>query len=376
MKRTYVLLVLLALQPGGRGRQDAGSGAAQPVAVESAPAAATMHRTAGAPADLRPAVRRLRQGFVRLLVDRPLAPAGPQDRRTIQTTVSGLRLDDAGHVLTVGDAIEGAVMVSAEDDDGALSVCEFVGYDPQTNVGVVRTHPKEIPDWTAVGAVDVAPGLPVFALGNPFGLGTTVSAGWVTGTARTIESRGYELADLLQLSLAINPGDQGGPVADLDGRLVGMLLTRYRPVRPPGPDGMESSEEVEPHGISFAIPVGKARAIAERLVEAHAAWQRDPKRSGPWLGVRALEIESDALRAQLRLEPDQGVLIERVYTGSPAEVAGIRPNDVVLRFGAEPLAGLQHFGTLVRSTGVGACVTVEVLREGRRIELDLVIGVR
>ncbi len=283
--------------------------------------------------------------------------------------ISGLIVDEAGHVLTVGDVLDGADLVSAENENGQLTACEIIGYDPQTNVGVLRTSALDGEPPAFAEGLAIETGLPIVAVGNPFGLGTSIQFGHVTGTGRTIESLGYEWSDLLQISIDVNPGDQGGPIATLDGRVIGMLLIRYRAPA-------EESPGIEARGISFALPIDKARTIVRQLIVAHAQRQAEREGERPWLGVRLEEVESGPLRSQLRLAPDQGVLIQRIYGDSPADAAGLRVNDVVVEFNAQPVLGLKQFGFLVRGMNVGESVRVVVIREGERRALDLIIGAR
>lgn len=320
--------------------------------------------------DLRDAVAAVRPGYVRLMVEhRPkgLDLAARTGRATL-TTISGVLMDDDGHVLTMGDALLEADLVSAETEGGEITLCDILGYDPQTSVGVVRLRVPRASTLTF--ATDPAEaGLPVFSLGNPFGLGTTVSVGHVTGTDRTIDVRGFEWSDLLQISMAMNPGDQGGPIADAEGRVVGVMLTRYL-------GQADVTSTVEPQGISFGLPIAKAMAVATSLIEAGMQASEPATGDQPWVGIRVRAIEDDVLQSQLRLAPEQGILVERVFQGSPAMNAGLRNHDVVVQFGAEAVRGLQHFGALVRSLNVGEQVELVVVRGGEKQSLHLVVGAR
>ncbi|MFG0316987.1 MAG: S1C family serine protease [Planctomycetota bacterium JB042] len=339
-----------------------------------APAQPDPDRTTSADApgaDLRSAIAAVRPAYVRLQVEHRPTGVDLQSRtgRATLTSISGLLIDDRGHVLTMGDALIEADLVSAETEDGEITLCDVVGYDPETAVGVVRLVAPREAAFAVAPAAEVEPGLPVFSLGNPFGLGTTVTAGHVTGVDRTIDVRGVEMGGLLQVSMAMNPGDQGGPIADAEGRILGVMLTRYL-------GQPEVTSTVEPQGISFALPIEAALGVARRMIEAYAAAAEPPTGDRPWVGVRVRPIEDDVLKSQLRLAPEQGILVERVFRGSPAMNAGLRMHDVVVRFGAEPVRGLQHFGGLVRSLDVGEQIELVVVRGGEQRTLRLVVGAR
>lgn len=347
-----VLALGCALLASGAGAQ-AGDGSSTPLP---------------APPDLRAAVARVKPAFLRLYVER-----GKQERGGAEApepgfiAISGTLMSGQGYVLTVGDALEGAEVIVAENQLGEIVLADFIACDEATNVGVVRVAGLEAqaPDFAREGSVEA--GLPVFLLGNPFALGITVTPGHVSGVGRTIESRGAEWSNLIQLALPANPGDQGGPIADAEGRVVGMLLTRLW-------HSPEEAEDVEPHGIAFALPIDEALRAAEAGIRAHR--EEAERVAVPWIGVRVQSIKNEALAAQLRLKPGEGVLVERVFKNSPAERAGLRPNDVLVTFGGRLIGGLDRFGQLIRDAGVGTAVTLEVIRGGERIELVAEIGTR
>jgi len=333
------------------------------------------------PVDLQAAVKRVRPAFMLLHAEHRELRYGIAISEPTTTPFSGILFDARGYILTMGQAIQGAEMISAEDHQGQIRLCEPIGYDPGSGVGVLRISPPGAPD--APGDLEHAlpefleaeppeVGQPIFSLGNPCYLGTSLSVGYVTGTGRTLESEGHEWSNLMQLSLAVNPGDQGGPLADREGRVVGMVLTRYRPPE------FGNLREVEVLGISFGLPIGDALTTARQLVEMYdrQASLEDAGERQPWVGVRVSNLESPSLLAQLRLEPKRAVLVESVFRDSPAELAGLERNDVIVEFDAKRLAGLQHFGELIVKSGAGSRVPVIVIRAGERRTLELVIGQR
>ncbi|MFH0946488.1 MAG: trypsin-like peptidase domain-containing protein [Planctomycetota bacterium] len=317
-------------------------------------------------------MRRVRPSFVLLHAEHRRTKFGVDIAEATVTPFSGILFDPNGYILTVGQVIEGAEMISAEDHRGEFELCQAIGYDPASGVGVLKISPREDgqPIQESESAAEV--GQPIFSLGNPYYLGATLSVGHVTGTGRTIESRGRVWTNLLQLSLAVNPGDQGGPILDYQGRLIGMVLTRYRP------PAIASLEDVDVRGISFGLPAQDALITARNLIEVHGQVTSTESTGGgkPWLGVRIQSIEDPILISQLKLGPDRGVLIESVFNDSPARKAGLEKNDVIVEFDRSEVQGLRHFGELVRRSKPGSKVPVLVIRAGDRQLVEMVIGER
>ncbi len=320
-----------------------------------------------APADLVKSAARVRKSVVALRItpeQRDEREPGAMATRS-QAIVSGFVFDHDGDVLTVGDEIQRGA-ISVELEGGRLYIGRLVGVDSVTNVGVVHFDCKDVEPLPAAPADGAALGVAVIGIGNPYGLGGSLSVGHVTGVGRSVESGGFEWNDLLQVSLPMNPGDQGGPVADPEGRVIGMLLTRYRP---------SEESDVDAQGIAFAMPIAAATRIGNELIELDRA---RPQRAsgGPWLGVRGVDIQDPVLRAHLRLESEAGVLIEAVFQDSPASAVGLEKNDVLMSFAGTPIRGAQHLGALVRSTTVSQRVLLEVIRAGATKKFELIIGAR
>lgn len=322
--------------------------------------------------DLRAVVERVRPAFVLLHAEHRSRQFGVDIAEPTITPFSGILFRPDGYILTVGQVIEGAEMISAEDYKGEFELCQPIGYDPASGVGVLKISPREgaLVFLQSESAAEI--GQPIFSLGNPYYLGATLGVGHVTGIKRTIESRGRVWSNLLQLSLAVNPGDQGGPILDYQGRYVGMVLTRYRP------PAIATVEDVDVRGISFGLPAQDALLTANNLIEVYGQQtSTEPRGDGkPWLGVRIQNIEDPILRSQLRLEPNRGVLIESVFNGSPAQRARLEKNDVIVEFDRKVVNGLAHFGELVKQTKPGNSVRVIVIRAGSRQSFELVIGER
>ena len=325
--------------------------------------------------DLRRAVKRVRPAFMLLTAEHRERKYGVVIAEPTMTPFSGILFDPRGYVLTVGQVIEGAEMISAEDYQGQIRLCEPIGYDPGNGVGVVRIIPPDVTEYGLpqfAETTDTELGQQIFSLGNPYYLGTTLAVGYVTGIGRKLESEGREWTNLLQLSLAVNPGDQGGPVVDCEGRVVGMVLTRYRP------PAIGNLRDTEALGISFGLPARDALVTARNLIEMYGQVTSVEIEGGgkPWLGVRVSNLDDPILLSQLQLKPERAVLVESVFRNSPAEFAGLERNDVIVEFDRKRLAGLQHFGELIAKGGAGTRVSVVVIRAGEHRTLELVIGER
>ena len=286
----------------------------------------------------------------------------PQQFR-IEGTGSGFIYDDRGHILTNNHVVEGAgegdIVVSFSD--GSSSPAEVVGVDPATDVAVIRVDPEVLrskPRPAQIGASDdLHVGQWVLAIGSPFGLSQTVTAGIVSATNRNavgiLGREGYE--DFIQTDAAINPGNSGGPLVDIEGRVIGInsaIATRSR---------------ASNAGVGFAIPIEMASYVADALIE-------DGKVRRARLGVVISPLVPE-LAEQFGIDPDRsGILINDVAPGSPAAEAGLKPGDVVVGFKGEEVESLPAFRLDVATSAIDESYELSYIREGKERTAEIILA--
>ena len=269
-----------------------------------------------------------------------------------QSLGSGVIVDaDKGYVLTNNHVIEHADEITVTLRDGRSFKAEVVGTDPEADLAVLRIEAENL-RAVPFGDSDVLEvGDFVVAIGNPFGLGQTVTSGIVSALGRSgLGIEGYE--DFIQTDASINPGNSGGALVDLDGRLVGINTA----IVAPGGGNV---------GIGFAIPVNMARQIMEQLIEYGEV------RRGQ-LGVLIQDVTPELAEA-LDLETHQGAVVAQVMEDSPAARAGLRVGDVIVAVNGEPVKNAAQLRNRIGLLRVGSRVTLEVIRDGRRKTVRAVI---
>jgi len=277
------------------------------------------------------------------------APPAP-DR--LQSLGSGFIIDPSGLVVTNNHVIEGAQQITVTLHDGTVYPATLVGHDERMDLALLRIHaPGPLP-YVSFGDSDrIRVGDWVLAIGNPFGLGGTVTAGIVSARGRNLNEGPYD--DFIQTDAPINRGNSGGPLFDLEGQVIGINTAIFSP----------SGGSV---GIGFAIPGNIARPVLAQLREyGHA-------RLG-WLGVRVQEVTPD-IAASLGLKSPSGALVAGVNPGGPAEKAGVKPGDVILTFNGRKVPDMHSLPLIVAETTIGTSVPVEIWRHGGTETLKATIG--
>ena len=271
----------------------------------------------------------------------------PQEARSLG---SGFIISPDGIVVTNNHVIAGADEIDVYLTDGRRLRAQIVGTDDKTDLAVLKVPGVELP-FVAFGDSDTAEvGDWVMAIGNPFGLGGSVTLGIVSARNRDIQSGPYD--QFIQTDASINQGNSGGPLFDMDGQVVGIntaLIAR----------GGSSL------GIGFAVPVNLARPILDQLVEFGET------RRG-WLGVGIQEVSED-IAASLGLPGTEGAMVIDVMPGGPAEGI-VREGDIILRFDGRSIQRMRDLPRVVAETGVGKAAPVEVLRGGETLTLSVTVG--
>jgi Do/DeqQ family serine protease len=282
---------------------------------------------------------------------------GVTQERIAQSLGSGVIVDAArGLILTNHHVIEGAEQVSVTLADGRSLPAEFVGSDPDTDVALMRIAvPKDMP-LTAIPFADssrLQVGDFVVAVGNPFGIGQTVTSGIVSAVGRTgLPGLGYQ--NFIQTDASINPGNSGGALVNLQGQLVGINTASFNP----SPQGSMAGNI----GLGFAIPSNLASGVMRQLASTGQV------RRGS-LGVDTQNVDA-RLASALHLDQAAGALVTRVYPGSAGAAAGLQAGDVIVSANGERVADRESLHNFEGLQGVGTRVTLDVLRNGKPLRVS------
>lgn len=274
-------------------------------------------------------------------------PERPRERQT-QSLGSGVIVDaDAGYILTNHHVIRRADRITVTLADGRELAATVVGSDSETDVAVIQVEARDLQALPMADSDQLRVGDFVVAIGNPFGLGQTVTSGIVSALGRSgLRLTSYQ--DFIQTDASINPGNSGGALVNLRGELVGVNTAILSP----------AGGNV---GIGFAIPTNMARSVMEQLVE-YGEIQRGQ------LGVSAQDLTRDLAEA-FGLRERSGVVITRVESGSPADQAGIETGDIVLSVNGRSIRQVSDLRNAIGLLRVGETVTLRVRRDGEDLEL-------
>ncbi|MCW8087464.1 Do family serine endopeptidase [Sabulicella glaciei] len=281
----------------------------------------------------------------------PQRPQQPQ--RRAQSLGSGFIVDASGIVITNNHVIDGADEINVILQDNTSLRAELVGTDPRTDIAVLRVRPPQPLPSVSWGNSDTAEvGDWVLAIGNPFGLGGTVTAGIVSARGRDIRQGPFD--DFIQTDAAINRGNSGGPLFNLRGEVVGINTAIYSP----------TGGSI---GIGFSIPSNLAQGIARQLAA-------DGRVRRGWLGVNIQQVTDEIAESLGLRNGTRGALIARAQEGAPAAAAGIRSGDVILRFNNQEVREMRNLPRIVADTNVGAQVPVVVWRDGKEETVTVTLG--
>jgi serine protease Do len=291
---------------------------------------------------------RMPRSFEEFFFGTPFGEHPPMERK-VPSLGSGFVISQDGYIVTNNHVIEDVDRIAVIFEDGTELEAEIVGRDPKTDIALIRVEPEKDVFALPLGDSDsVRPGEWVVAIGNPFGLEHTVTAGIVSAKHRIIGQGSYD--DYIQTDAAINPGNSGGPLINMAGEVIG-INTAIRPAA---------------NTIGFAVPVNMAKDILPQLRTAGRVTRG-------WLGVVIQGITPE-LAEQMELESEKGALVSRVMPDGPAAEAGIERGDVIVEFDGRPVEEMNDLPRIVASTPVDKKVKVVVMREGDRKTLKATIG--
>ncbi len=290
------------------------------------------------------------EDFFREFFDRQQRRGTPSRRAT--SLGSGFIIDPAGYVVTNNHVIAEADEITVTLADDRRLKAKVVGRDAKTDLALLKVESAALLPAVEFGdSKGTRVGDWVVAIGNPFGLGGTVTAGIVSARHRDINSGPYD--DFIQTDASINRGNSGGPMFNLDGKVIGINTAIFSP----------SGGSV---GIGFAIPSNLAKPIIDQLRKFGRA------RRG-WLGVR-IQTVTDDIAQSLELDKTTGALVADLTPGGPAETGAIEVGDVILTFNGQDVGEMRNLPRIVAETPVGERVGLEVWRQGRKLKLTIVLG--
>jgi len=285
---------------------------------------------------------------------------------------SGFIIDKKGHILTNNHVVAKAQKITVTMADGRKIPATLVGRDPPSDLAVIKIPSSHVDVVTHLGDSDkIRVGQKAIAIGNPFGLSHTLTTGIISALHRGIKTHDdTQMEDLIQTDAAINPGNSGGPLLNSDGEVIGINTAIF-------------SLSGGYQGIGFAIPINRAKYVATQLITLGRV-------ARPWLGITGIPI-TPGLSEGLGLAVEQGVLVVQVFRGSPAAKAGLRGGnrevivgsfrlllggDIITAIDGHEITDMHELGRLMDELRVGETVTMRISRNGRALELNVLLKER
>jgi Do/DeqQ family serine protease len=262
---------------------------------------------------------------------------------------SGVIVSPEGYILTNNHVVEGAQEIEVTLSDSRRTTAKVIGTDPDTDLAVLRITLDRLPVIAMGNSDTVQVGDKALAIGNPFGVGQTVTGGIISALGRNqLGINTFE--NFIQTDAAINPGNSGGALVDVNGSLLGINTAIY-------------SRSGGNMGIGFAIPVNTARQVLEGLV-------RDGQVTRGWIGVEPIELNAD-LAETFGIKQTEGVIITGVLQNGPAFKAGLKPGDVLLAVGEKDVRNVSELLTLIAAQTPGSAVKMRIKRRDADLSLDV-----
>ncbi len=276
---------------------------------------------------------------------------------------SGFIIDPKGYIITNYHVVERARKIDVTLSEGKKYQGRLIGYDKRSDLAVIKIEGENFPYLPLGNSDNLKPGQFAIAIGNPYGLNRTVTLGIISALNRTIvESRGIRLENLIQTDAAINPGNSGGPLLNIKGEVI----------------GINTAIQSNAQGIGFAIPINKAKEIADKLI-------KEGKVIYPWIGIRGYAIEAEYLN-YIKFPVNKGVVVAEVIPGSPADKAGLKGGyrqiyidntaliiggDIIIKIDGKPVETMEELRAEVQKRKVGDWVTLTYIRDGKEYNVKL-----
>jgi len=282
------------------------------------------------------------------------APPSKSEKQTVRSLGSGVIVSQDGTILTNNHVVDKADKLSVVIGDKKTYKAKVIGTDPPTDVAVIKIDANNLPFATLGNSDEVKVGQWVIAVGNPFQLMHTVTAGIISAKGRSsVGLADYE--DFIQTDASINPGNSGGALADLDGHVIGINTAIESP----------SGGNI---GIGFAIPINMAKQVMAELMSKG-------KITRGYLDLNPQDIDEDLAKA-LKLRDTEGALVANVTPGGPADKAGIKQGDVILELNGQKIKNSSELRNRVAQLGPGTSAKIGLLRDGREIQVSVILGER
>ena len=267
---------------------------------------------------------------------------------------SGVIVSDKGYILTNQHVVDAADEIEVALADTRRAKAKVVGTDPDTDLAVIKIDLKSLPAATFAQSEQARVGDIVLAIGNPFGVGQTVTSGIISALGRShLGINTFE--NFIQTDAPINPGNSGGALVDMNGNLLGINSAIY-------------TRSGGSQGIGFAIPASIARQVMEQIIENGTVIRG-------WVGIGVKDL-TEELADTLRLPKVAGALITEVVAASPADQAGIKPGDVLIGVEGKPVTDYQSTLNSISALQPGKTATLKIVRERREIEMKVSVGKR
>ncbi len=277
-----------------------------------------------------------------------------EDQKSENSLGSGVIVSSEGYILTNHHVVESADEIEVALADGRNFPARIVGTDPETDLAVLKINAKELPAITFAAPEKISIGDVVLAIGNPFGVGQTVTQGIISALGRShLGINTFE--NFIQTDASINPGNSGGALIDTQGNLVGVNSAIY-------------SRSGGSMGIGFAIPVSLAKQVMEQII-------RQGSVTRGWIGIEAQDITPE-LAESFKLKHDHGSLIAGILRGSPAESAGLRPGDILLEIDGREVPDSSGMLNLISVLKPGKKATLKIARDEKEMNVSVLIGKR